>query len=241
MNGDKCRNKHKSRKGMLNFLLVFVFIGIILIASSSYLFIKDFEYKDTLSLENNYYKMQDIKHSVVLASKKGAEEGKIIYYIKHKLWEKCVCINCLEEPTNCILPSHFSCPFCGEEPSLEKEIKQRVNDHLISLNAYYEEDERYSIKLWCGDATQGQLSDLSWNIKSTKQARVFSNSIEDCKDYISIYTNPNGDIKIRFEKNEVSFSNINKIIGISLYDPYTDISTIAFIPNTEEFDILWSS
>jgi hypothetical protein len=42
--------------------------------------------------------------------------------------------------------------------TLEKEIKQRVNDHLISLNAYYEEDERYSIKLWCGDATQGQLS-----------------------------------------------------------------------------------
>ncbi|MFA5382311.1 MAG: hypothetical protein WC356_04030 [Candidatus Micrarchaeia archaeon] len=226
-------------KGMVNSLLVFTLIGIILLAMSSYLFIQNFKYADTLALENNYYKMQDIKHSIVLASKKGAEEGEIIYKIKYEAWKKCVCVSCLEEPTNCVIPSYYSCPVCGDEPSLETEIKQRIVEHLSSLNNYYENEERYSIRLWCGEATQGQLSDLSWQMKSDKTAKIYSNSIENCHDYFSIYTNADGTITIKFQKQDFYLQNTHKIIGISLYDLYTDISTVAFIPNTEEFDIIW--
>jgi hypothetical protein len=119
------------KRGMISFLLVSLFIGIILIALSNYSNIRSFEYKDAISLENNYYKTQDIKHSIILASKKGAEEGKIIFNIKHKIWEECVCVSCFKEPTNCVIPSYYTCSICGEEPSLEKEIKSRVIEHLV--------------------------------------------------------------------------------------------------------------
>ncbi len=224
------------KKGMTNFLLVSVFIGIILIALSSHLFIQNFQYKDTISIENNYYKTQDIKHSMILASKKGAEEGKLIFDIKHTIWKTCVCTECIAEPTNCIIPSHYTCPSCGTEPSLEEEIKNRTIDHLVSLNNYYQEDERYSIKLWCTDTTQGELSTVSWDIKTNKRASVHGNNIENCHDYLSIYTNPIGDITIKFQKSTFMPSSF-QVIGLSMYDPYTDISTVAFIPNTEEFDI----
>lgn len=229
------------KKGAINFLLVSVLIGIILIALSSYMTIRAFEYTDVLSLENNYYKTQDIKHSVVLASKKGAEEGMIIFNIKHKLWESCVCANCIGEPTNCVIPSYYTCSICGDEPSLEKEIKQRVIEHIYSLNEYYHEDERYSIQFWCADTTQSQLSDVGWNMKASKQAVVHQNPIQDCEDYISVYTSAGG-LKIKFEKkitNIIDLMNPYKIIGMSVYDSRSDIATVAFIPSTEEFDLLW--
>ena len=235
-------------KGLISFLLVVILIGTILIAFSSFVSVQDFQYKDTLSLENNYYKAQDVKHAIVHAAKKGAEEGHIIYNIKYELWKECVCLTCVQEPlVSCVIPDDKVCPECLEKPALDKEIKDRIIAHLNSLNEHFEDEfnaeGRYDIKLWCGDATQRELTNLGLQIQGDKTAKTKTQiGSDDCKEYITVKVHGEGVTAwalVRFEKP--GFFGLGdetyRVIGMSMYDHNTDIGTVGFIPDTEEFKV----
>ena len=235
------------KKGFISFLVVFAFVIAVTIAVASYTVSRDAEYWKPLSVDTVYYKMQDIKHAHYLAVVHGVDEGITVYNVKWSFcYTKCKVEECLQSGgTSCTVETVLSritgtgidkCKLeCDKRVKFKDTVMEVVNTHLNMLSEDdFNDGGRFVIERWYKCVSDDEMDSMASSIRRRASSSSWA---DDASDYIQFNIRQTDQkVVARFEGAHSLPGSLRKcVIGFTVYDKYSNVSLVGYIPNTESY------